>query len=293
MKGGRHSHQWEVSVARRRPRSVLDSRSMVHPLTSIEPLLPVIRQRPLGLMSDIDGTLSPIVPRPEEATVPEATRTLLRQLVAKGVKVALITGRSLETARRMAGLDDVAYAAEHGLSIWLDGQRETAPGLGEYEALASEAERDIRAVCEAIGGVQMENKGALLAVHFRRAGDPAAARKAVLAAVERSRAAGHFRAQEGRMVIELRPPLEVDKGTALETLAERLGLRGVVCLGDDITDIDMFAAARRLHAGGMAVATVAVASEEAAPEVAAAADYAVEGVAGVSRLLREMVRALP
>ncbi|MCH6556255.1 MAG: HAD hydrolase family protein [Chloroflexi bacterium] len=125
-----------MGIATRPPFRVLHSAPMAHPLTSIEPLLPVIRQRPLGLMSDIDGTLSPIVSRPEEATVPEAIRTLLRQLVAKGVKVALITGRSLETARRMAGLDDIAYAAEHGLSLWLDGQRETAPGLGEYEALA-------------------------------------------------------------------------------------------------------------------------------------------------------------
>jgi len=98
---------------------------MAHPLTSIEPLLPVIRQRPLGLMSDIDGTLSPIVSRPEEATVPEATRTLLRQLMTKGVKVGLITGRSLETARRMAGLDDVAYAAEH-LEIQTRDAREVA-----------------------------------------------------------------------------------------------------------------------------------------------------------------------
>ncbi|MCH7576524.1 MAG: trehalose-phosphatase, partial [Chloroflexi bacterium] len=145
----------------------------------------------------------------------------------------------------------------------------------------------------AMDGGQMENKGALLAMHYRRAGDPAAARIALLAAVARSRAAGRFRAQEGRMGIELRPPLEVDKGTALEALAERLSIRGVVCLGDDITDIDMFAAARRLRGGGLTVGTVAVASEEAAPEVAEAADYTVEGVAGVSRLLREMVRALP
>ncbi len=266
---------------------------MALPLSSIEPLLPVIRQRPLGVMSDIDGTLSPIVSRPEEATVPEEIRELLRRLVAKGVKVGLISGRSLETARRMVGLDDVAYAAEHGLSVWLDGRRETAPGLAEYEALASEAEQELRAVCDAISGVQVENKGALIAVHYRRAEDPATARKAVLAAVERSRAASRFGTHEGRMVIELRPPLEVDKGTALEGLAERLGIRGVVCLGDDITDIDMFAAARRLRAGGMAIATVAVVGEEAAPEVAAAADYAVEGVDGVSRLLREMVRALP
>jgi len=163
---------------------------MARPLTGIEPLLPVIRQRPLGLMSDIDGTLSPIVSRPEEATVPKDIRELLRQLVAKGVKVGLITGRSLETARQMAGLDDVAYAAEHGLSLWLDGQRETAPGLREYEALAREAERDIRTVCEAIDGVQLENKGALLAMHYRRAGDPAAARKTVVAAGGRSQAGG-------------------------------------------------------------------------------------------------------
>ncbi|MEE8384918.1 MAG: trehalose-phosphatase, partial [Dehalococcoidia bacterium] len=102
---------------------------MAIPLTSIEPLLPVIRRRPLGLLSDIDGTLSPIVPRPEDATVPEAIRAPLRALVAKGVKVAFITGRSLEMARRMVGLDDAAYAADHGLTVWLDGRKEAAPGL--------------------------------------------------------------------------------------------------------------------------------------------------------------------
>ncbi|GAG10881.1 unnamed protein product, partial [marine sediment metagenome] len=74
---------------------------MARPLTSIEPLLPVVRRRPLGLLSDIDGTLSPIVARPEDAAVPEAIRAPLRRLAAKGVKVALITGRSLDTARRM------------------------------------------------------------------------------------------------------------------------------------------------------------------------------------------------
>lgn len=269
---------------------MLDSRSMARPLTSIESLLPVIRQRPLGVMSDIDGTLAPIVARPEEAKVPDAVRALLRELVAKGVRVSLITGRSLEAARRVVGLDDVAYAADHGLSVWVDGRLDTTPGLAEYEGLARQAEGDLHALAESIPRLEVENKGPLLAIHYRRAGDPASAREAVLAAVERSEAASRFRLQEGRMVIELRPPLNVDKGTALESLAGRYGLRGVISLGDDITDIDMFAASGRLRSQGVAAASVAIASGESDPKVAEAADYAVQEC---EWLLRELVRALP
>jgi trehalose 6-phosphate phosphatase len=265
---------------------------MAIPLTSIEPLLPVIRRRPLGLLSDIDGTLSPIVPRPEDATVPEAIRAPLRALVAKGVKVALITGRSLEMARRMVGLDDAAYAADHGLTVWLEGRREAAPGLAEYEALARQAEGELQALLRTALGVELENKGALLAVHYRRAEGPGA-REAILEALGRSQAAQRFRMQEGRMVVELRPPLRADKGTALEMLVGRLGVESVICLGDDTTDVDMFAALRRLRAQGLGGAAVAVASQEAAPEVEQAADYAVQGPEGIEWLLSEMVRALP
>ena len=266
---------------------------MAQTLTNIEPLLPLLRQRPLGVLSDIDGTLAPIVPRPEDAAVPEETRRLLRGLVAKGVRVALVTGRSLETARAMTGVEGIAFAAEHGLRLWVDGRLEAAPGLAEYEALAGQAQAELRQTELQMPGVQVENKGPLLAVHYRRAKEPRAAREAVLAAVERSAAARRFRLHEGRMVVELRPPLDVDKGTAAVTLIERLGLRGVVCLGDDITDIDMFAAAGRKRAAGLAAITVAVASEEATPELLRAADYSLEGTEGVRWLLGEMLRALP
>jgi trehalose 6-phosphate phosphatase len=266
---------------------------MAEPLTSIEPLLPIVRERPLGVFSDIDGTLAPIVPRPEDAAVPGATRALLETLIAKGVKVSLISGRSLEAARRMVGLEEAAYAAEHGLTLWLEGRRESAPGLAEYEALARQAEKELRGMAEATEGVELENKGPLLAVHYRRAADRVAAREAALAAIERSEAARRLRVQEGRMVIELRPRLVgVDKGTAAETLAERLGLRGLICLGDDVTDIDMFAAAGRLRGRGVAVASVAVGSEEAAPEVREAADYWLAGRERVEWLLGEIVSAV-
>ncbi len=265
---------------------------MARPLTSIEPLLPVLRQRPLGLLSDIDGTLAPIVPVPEDARVPEATRALLHELAAKGAKIALITGRRLSRAQLVAGMDDVVYAAQYGLTVWADGRVETAPGLAEYEALVRQAEADLRVLSRTVPGVQVVNKEALLAIHYRRAEVPRA-REAILQAIARSQAAQRFHVLEGRKVVELRPPIQADKGTALEMLVGRLGLQSAICLGDDVMDIDMFAALRRLRARGLVGASVVVTSEEAGPEVGQAADYSVEGPAGIEWLLTEMVRALP
>ena len=266
---------------------------MAEPLTSIEPLLPVIEQRPLGIMSDIDGTLAPTVPRPEDARVPDSTRRLLSALAGKGARVALISGRSLEAARSIAGLPDVVYAAGHGLTLWIDGRAEVAPGLEEYESLAREAERDLEPLAAETPGLQLENKGPLLAVHYRRTAEPEAAREAVLARLERSPAAGRFWLQEGRFLIELRPPIGVDKGTAAVALADRFGLKGAIALGDDMTDIDMFAAVGGKKAAGLAVATIAVVNEEATPEVLRAADYRLAGTAEVEWLLAELLRALP
>jgi trehalose 6-phosphate phosphatase len=224
--------------------------------------------------------------------VPETTRALLRQLVAKGVKVALITGRRLSTAQRTAGLDDVIYAAQYGLTVWMDGRREAAPGLAEYEALVRQAEDELQPLSQTVPGIQVVNKEALLAIHYRRAEAPGA-REAILEALQRSQVAQRFQVLEGRMVVELRPPIRADKGTALEMLVGRLELAGVICLGDDVMDIDMFKALHRLRGRGLPGAAVAAASREAAPEVVQAADYTVEGTEGMAWLLAEMVRALP
>ena len=265
---------------------------MAQTLTSIEPLLPVLRQRPFGLLSDIDGTLAPIVPRPEDAAVPEETRALLRGLVEKGVRVALISGRSLEAARSIAGLPDVAYAAGHGLTLWIDGRTEVTPGLEGYAALVRRAERDLEPLVRNIPGVQLENKGPLLAVHYRRTAQPETAREAILADLQRSPVTERFWVQEGRFLIELRPPIGVDKGTAAIALVERLGLKGAVALGDDTTDIDMFSAIARRREHGLAAATIAVVSEEATPALLRAADYSLGDTDGVRWLLGEMLRAL-
>lgn len=264
---------------------------MAIPLTSIEPLLPIIAQRPLGFFSDIDGTLSPIAPTPQQAYIPSAVDRLLGQLAAAGVTVGLISGRTLADARRMVGRDDVVYVGTHGFDFWVDGHQETVPGGQEYFRKARQVLRELSSLHHP--GVWMQDKGPVVAIHYRLAADPDGAREAILAAVAASAAAQAFRLHEGKRIFELRPPIAVNKGTALQALVERFQLQGFLCLGDDTTDVDMFRAAHALKASGLGESCVAVESPDVMPEVMATADYSVKGVEGVEWLLRELLTALP
>ena len=260
------------------------------PLTDIEPLRPLVTAKPLGLFSDIDGTLSPIVDRPEDARVTPRCRDLLLELIGKGVRVALITGRELEAARSMAGLDGAAYAASHGLDFWIDGAIEMRVALGGYPVLVDRMLKEIGNL--AVPGVTIERKGSGVAFHYRRAADEAAARGGIERAIESTKVARHFERIEGRKVVELRPNVEANKGTAARRLAHRLGVRSIICLGDDRTDVDMFQSVGALAQDGIETRSVAVMSAEIHPDVLAAADYSVDGVRGVEWLLAGLADAI-
>ncbi len=265
---------------------------MVRQLSDIGPLRGLIAYPPLGIISDVDGTLAPIVPRAEDAAITPRCRTLLRDLMERGVLVALATGRPLVVARAMLGLEGAAFAANHGLSLWVGGQEETPPAVAEYVSRARESVRELAGLD--VPGVSLEEKGPVLAVHYRRAADERAAREAILAAIAGSPAARAFLVHEGRKVIELRPPLDINKGTAVAALVPRLGARALICLGDDVTDIDMFREVGRLREGGLPGVSIAVRNEEAAPEVVGSADFWLDGgVSGVEWLLQELLTALP
>lgn len=261
------------------------------PLSGIGSLRPLLSHRPFGLFSDIDGTLAPIVERPDAARVTPRCRELLGLLVERGVRVVLITGRTPEMARQMTGVEGVVYAANHGMSIWIDGVDETPEAVASYIALAGELARDLSKID--VSGVAVEHTGPNVAVHYRRAADEVTARAKIVEAIAASASAGSFRLQEGRKVFELRPPLPIDKGTALEGLVRRFDLQAILCLGDDRTDIDMFAAVARMRRDdGVRGASIAVVSEEASGEVLAVADYSVDGVEGVEWLLGELLTAV-
>jgi trehalose 6-phosphate phosphatase len=217
------------------------------------------------VLLDVDGTLAPIVARPELAEVPEETRAELRRLVGRYALVACVSGRTGADAERLVGVQGIVYVGVHGLE------------------LAPEAKR-WREVLRPFAGFEwpwLEDKGLTVAFHWREAEKEGAARAELEAVAERARAAG-LEAHWGRKVLELRPPVDADKGTAVRTLLEERGLRRALYAGDDTTDLDAF---RGLD--GLEVALrITVASAEAPAGLREQADLVVESPDGLLELLR-------
>jgi trehalose 6-phosphate phosphatase len=220
-----------------------------------------------AVLLDVDGTLAPIVARPEQAAVPEETRAELHRLVSRYALVACVSGRTGEDAARLVGVEGIAYVGVHGLE------------------LAPEAERWREALRQfaAVDWPWLEDKGLTVALHWREAEDDEAARSVLEAVSARAEGAG-LEARWGRKVLELRPPVEADKGTAVRALLEERGLRRALYAGDDTTDLDAF---RGLD--GLEVAVrIAVASAEAPPGLREASDLVVTSPAELLDVLRRL-----
>jgi trehalose 6-phosphate phosphatase len=134
--------------------------------------------------------------------------------------------------------------------------------------------------------VRIEDKGAILAFHWRGAHDEDAARAAVDAVAARAEAAG-FRTHWGRKVLEVRPPVAIDKGSGISALLDGAEIDSALFVGDDRTDLDAFRALAKMAADGRIrhAVRVAVRSDEGPTELTSEADFVVEGTPGVSELL--------
>jgi trehalose-phosphatase len=200
---------------------------------------------------DYDGTLSPIAPRPELATLPEPTREVLRRLSAR-VPVVIVSGRGREDVAALVGLPHLAYAGSHGFDIAGPPAADGSPpvrlevGDGIPELIESAAE-GLRRDLSGLPGVLVEPKRFAVSIHFRLADEADLPR--IESAVDRA-AASHpgLRKAHGKKLFELRPDLDWDKGKALLWLLDALRLEGAdtlpIYLGDDLTDEDAFAALR-------------------------------------------------
>jgi trehalose 6-phosphate phosphatase len=222
-----------------------------------------------ALILDVDGTLSPIAPRPEFAVVPEQTRAELRRLVARYRLVACLSGRAGVDARRLVAVEGIEYVGNHGLELH-----------PEAETLAAEMARFRDSLA-----LPAEDKGVTLAYHYRDAPDEEEARAELEIAAERARAAG-LDARWGRKVLEIRPRVEADKGTAVRALLEGSGATRALYAGDDTTDLDAF---RGLDEAGLEHAVrIAVASAEGPRRLEEEADLVVAGPDELVELLRAL-----
>ena len=235
----------------------------------LPPLLARLAEEPraAALLLDVDGTLAPIVDRPEDSAVPPETRAELERLRGRYGLVACISGRSGVDARRVVGVDGLRYVGAHGLEL----APEAPEWIDRLRAFAATVDWPV------------EDKGLTVSFHWRRAADQEAAETYLETVAERAHAAG-LDARFGRKVLELRPPVRADKGTAVAALLAESGLRRALYAGDDTTDVDAFRAVREAELG----VAVAVRSAEAPYGLVEQADVVVDGTAGVLELLRAL-----
>lgn len=246
-----------------------------------------LRQTPAGLFADLDGTIAPIVPDPAAVTVRAGLRAALRRLAAR-LTVVVLTGRDVASARRIVGLDDVWYAGNHGAEWWRDGVALVAPEALPYVAPVHAMAVALASRFADWAGVIVEDKGPSLSVHYRATADPGPARESILAFVRDATSARSLSVREGKMVVELRPPVPLDKGTALRVVIQQRALRGAVVLGDDLTDVDAFRALALEREHGVVGVSVAVLGPEAPPALTASADHTLAGPDAAERFLTWM-----
>jgi trehalose 6-phosphate phosphatase len=246
----------------------------------------------VAIFTDIDGTLAPIVPTPDMSEVPAELKELLGRLSEEYLLVAGISGRKTEDALELVGLADVVYFGNHGFEILRDGEVEITPEALPYQEKVQELEDKAREELEPLGAF-VEEKGITASIHYRNA-PPEVGERAVEFVKREGERLG-LRITVGRGVIEARPPIRADKGTAVRTLVEEYRPERAMFIGDDTTDLDAFRELAKLREEGTLkeILCVGVASEEGPPEITSEADIVVDGVDGVGGVLRALLGEQP
>jgi alpha,alpha-trehalase len=208
--------------------------------------------RKLAIFLDYDGTLTPIVPRPEDAVLTPAVRDTVAAL-SKACTVAIISGRDRADVSALVGVPGLAYAGSHGFDIaTAQGSVAASSERDQYLPLLAEVDAELHGALDALAGAQIERKKYSIAVHYRNVADAdLAALEAVVSGVLQRRPA--LRDLPGKKVHDLQPRIDWDKGKALWHVLRALGLDRPevlpIYIGDDITDEDAFAALRRRGIG--------------------------------------------
>jgi trehalose-phosphatase len=242
-----------------------------------------------AILTDVDGTLAPIVERASEAAVPAAAREVLAALSERYALVGCISGRRAEDARRLVGLDSLAYAGNHGLELLLPGDEapRADPSVAGREREAVEFLASVDGERLAAVGLRQEDKGPIQALHWRGSADEATAESRAHEIANEAGRAG-LEPRWGRKVLELRPVGGGGKDGAVASLLADEGLDRATYAGDDRTDLDAFRRLRELSDEGRlnAAVCVGVLSPEGPAELGEECDVTVTGLDGWLEILR-------
>jgi trehalose 6-phosphate phosphatase len=243
---------------------------------------------------DFDGTLAPIVTRPEDARPAPGALDALAALSDRVGAVAVVTGRGALDVIQLGSLDSIArlhVLGHYGLEEWRDGELTSPdpdPGVEEVRRRLPDV------LATAPDGVHVEDKHHSLVVHTRPAADPAAALAELTPALELLADETGLETVPGRYVVELRPR-GVDKGHAIHRVASERSAGAVVYIGDDLGDLAAFDAVAALRADGvpgLTVASVDPALDDAPRDLAARADLVLDGPADVVAWLTGLAAAV-
>ena len=246
-----------------------------------------------GVAVDFDGTISEIVPDPAAAVIWPESAAALASLAGRLPLVAVVTGRAVEDVKHRVGLENVAYVGNHGAEYVIDGRYSKVPSSGESREALVEVLSHLRGIADG-PGVIFEDKGVSASVHFRAAPDPEAARCSLEAALDSAPDVSRLEVFWGKMILELRPPTGLNKGTALRKLVRMHGLGAAVFVGDDTTDRDAFLAMTEMAHGTQPFPglSVVVLGEDTPEALIASADYSLNGVREVAAFLRRLDESL-
>lgn len=257
-----------------------------------EEISTILRQHPLGLVFDIDGTLSPIAPTPSEAWLYPGAADYLKRL-QQFAHVAILTGRAVDDGARIVNIEGLTYMGTHGLE-WSEGLpathpvellSEATPYIKPGQQLMDLAEQQlVPKIPQLI--VQRKSIGGTL--HYRLAPNLEQARALILETLEGPTAELHMKLDEGKRAVEILAPLMINKGKALRRFVNQFALRGVIFAGDDRTDLYGILEIEQLRKEGYAAHSIVVQHDDTPAALLEHGDTIVQGVEGMIQLLKEM-----
>lgn len=217
-----------------------------HWTTAIESQLrPLFKTNRIGLVTDMDGTISHVAETPEAAVVTPRNREILGTLVLMIPLVAAISGRAVRDLQSRIAIPGMVYLGNHGLEVWANGGRVLNESVRHHRRALTAALDELRPHLSV--GMWIEDKYATAALHYRMTPDPEKASHYLTPIVREVCKQHQLDMRPGRRLFEIRPPIVINKGIALANLVQEHRLDAVLYIGDDTTDIEALKMIRRLR----------------------------------------------